>query len=112
MTDNEKITLVQAFFDDAPSTALCTVALKKAHYAVMQQRFSLVGWTEETEFPAQFDMEQVELAARFISRMGGLGEVSHNENGINRTWASEDDTDILKRIPPFIKVVANESVSD
>ena len=109
MTDNEKITMVQAFFEDAPSTAVCTAALLKGRYAVMQQRYGLVGFTDDTPFPVQFEMEQCELAARWISRQGGYGEIAHNENGINRTYASEDDSDILKRIPPYAKVVGNES---
>lgn len=105
MTDNEKQVMLQAFFEDELPSSLKTAALMKGRHAVMQQRYALVGWTEDTEFPAQFDMEQVELAARWISRQGGYGEVSHNENGINRTWGSEDDTDILKKIPPLAKVV-------
>ena len=35
----------------------------------------------------------------------GLGEVSHNENGINRTWANADDSDILRRVTPMARVM-------
>ena len=104
MTDNEKIEMIQAHFADEIPSTLLAVALVKGRYAVMQQRFGLVGWDEDTDFPVQFDMEQVELAARWISRQGGYGEIAHNENGINRTYGSEDDIDILKKIPPLAKV--------
>ena len=105
MTDNEKRQMVQAHFEGELPEYLVNAALVKGRAAVMQQRYGLVGWTEETAFPTQFEMEQCELAARWISRQGGYGEVTHKENGIDRTWASEDDTDILKKIPPLAKVM-------
>ena len=62
--------------------------------------------------PAQFEMEQCELAVRYFARRGAYGEVAHNENGINRAWASEDDLDIMKRIPPLAKVVGGTANAD
>ena len=106
MTEQEKITFVQAFFDNAPSVSDCTVALLVSKQRVMQQRYALVGFDDATPFPTQFEIEQCELAVRYIARKGGYGQVTHSENGISRTWASEDDLDILKRIPPIAKVVS------
>ena len=109
MTDSEKIAFVQAFFDTAPSVADCTVALLVSKNRVMQQRYGLAGFSDTTPFPTQFEIEQCELAVRYISRKGGYGQVTHSENGISRTWASEDDLDILKRIPPIAKIVARSA---
>ena len=106
MTDQEKITFVQAFFDTAPSVSDCTIALLVSKQRIMRQRYGLTGMSESTPFPSQYEIEQCELAVRYIARKGGYGQVTHSENGISRTWASEDDLDILKRIPPLAKVVA------
>ena len=57
--------------------------------------------TEET-IPEVYQMDQCELAARLYLRRGAEGEVSHNENGINRTYASASDEDILSRLTPYV----------
>lgn len=113
MTDNEKIAFVQAFFDaPTPTSGECTVALTVAEHRIMQQRYGLAGFSDTTPFPSQYELEQCELAVRYISRKGGYGEVAHNENGVSRTWANEDDLDILKRIPPLAKVVGGTANAD
>lgn len=113
MTEQEKITFVQAFFDaPTPTSGECTVALTVAKHRVMQQRYGLVGFSEAAPFPTQYELEQCELAVRYISRKGGYGEVAHKENGVDRSWASEDDLDILKRIPPLAKVVGGTADAD
>ena len=43
------------------------------------------------------------MALYKYNTIGGEFEVSHSENGISRTWRSEDD--ILKGIIPFVKVM-------
>lgn len=59
----------------------------------------------QTEIPAQYEQTQCELAARKYFRKDGEGEISHNENGVNRTYGSVNDEDILARIVPFAAVV-------
>ena len=110
MTENDKIKRVQVLLQgDARATDDIVAAyLAMARDAVMNTRFPY-GYDEDTEFPIQFEPVQCELAARYFARAGALGEITHNENGINRSWASEDDSDLLKRIPPLAKVVSNAS---
>ena len=31
-------------------------------------------------------------------------EINHEENGVNRQYASVDDEDILRRLTPFVKL--------
>lgn len=40
-----------------------------------------------------------------LSKMGAEGEKSHSENGISRTYGSDDDypNDLLKQIIPLIR---------
>ena len=52
----------------------------------------------------RYDMIQCELGSRYFLRRGGQGEINHEENGVNRQWASVDDIDILNRLTPFAKV--------
>ena len=59
----------------------------------------------KTTIPEVYQMTQCELASRLFLRRGGEGEKAHNENGINRTYGSVDDEDILARLTPFCKVV-------
>lgn len=60
--------------------------------------------TTKTTIPARYEMTQCELASRLFLRRGGEGEKAHNENGINRTYGSVDDEDILSRLTPYAKV--------
>jgi len=56
------------------------------------------------DIPPKFDLTQVELAVRLYARAGAEGEIGHNENGINRTYKTVDDEDILSRLVPFCGV--------
>ena len=58
---------------------------------------------ENAVLPSKYNSLQCELAARYVARMGANGEVVHNENGINRTWASPDDADLLRKVTPRTK---------
>lgn len=57
-----------------------------------------------TEMPSEYDVLQCQLAARYFLRRGGEGEVTHSENGINRTYGSVNDSDLLQEIVPFAKI--------
>jgi hypothetical protein len=56
----------------------------------------------QTAIPEVYQMDQCELAARLYLRRGAEGEISHNENGINRTYGSVSDEDILSRLTPYV----------
>ena len=57
-----------------------------------------------SDMPSRYDTIQCELAARLFLRRGGEGELSHEENGVNRTYGTVDDEDLLSRLTPFAKV--------
>jgi hypothetical protein len=58
----------------------------------------------ESDIPARYDTIQCELASRLFLRRGSEGETTHEENGVNRSYGSVDDSDILQRLTPFAKV--------
>lgn len=42
----------------------------------------------KTEVPRKYESKQIEIAVYLLSKRGGIGEVSHSENGTSRTWES------------------------
>lgn len=105
MTDAEKITMAQTLIGDSEATdALVGVYLEDAKDAILRRRYPF-GRPEGTDIESQYEMLQVKLAARYFMRRGGEGEVIHNENGINRTYKSVNDEDLLTEVTPFAKVI-------
>ena len=106
MTDAEKITTVQVLVEnDVNATAeIVPVYLNLALHAMLERLFPFDTGKTAEDLPERYDMIQCELAARYFLRRGGQGETNHEENGVNRTYASVDDEDILRRLTPFAKL--------
>ena len=105
MTDAEKISNVQTLVehDEAATDALVTVYLNQAQAAMLHRRYPF-GIPTEYDLSAYDDI-QCELASRYFLRRGGQGEISHSENGVNRTYQSVNDEDLLRVIPQIAKVM-------
>ena len=104
MTDAQKITYVQTLVNDTEATdALVGVYLTKAEAAILNWRYAFD--VPSTPDISRWDIEQCDLAARYFLRRGAEGEITHNENGVNRTYNSVDDYDILCKIPTIAKVM-------
>lgn len=104
MTDAEMILTVQTLVDDEAATdALISVYLSKAK-AVVLRRLYPFGMQKGAEVPDIYHMNECELAARYFLRRGAEGETVHNENGVNRTYGSPNDEDILREIMPYGRV--------
>ena len=106
MTDAEKITMVKALVDnDATATDdLIKVYLRLASNKMLERLYPFDADKEESDLPERYETIQCELAARLFLRRGGEGETNHEENGVNRTYATVDDEDLLSRLTPFAKV--------
>lgn len=101
MTDAEKITMVQAMVDDSEATdARVSVRLAEAKDAILLRRNAKPG----ADLEPQYEMLQVRLAARRYLRSGGDGELIHKENGIDRTYKSVNDEDLLMEVTPLARV--------
>lgn len=107
MTINDKINRVKLLLQNDPqaTTEAVTEYLGQAESAVLNAMHPLTPVPTEGAVPSRYEYIQCELAARYFSRRGGLGELEHNENGIGRVWASSTDNDLLGQITPFAKVV-------
>lgn len=105
MTFDEKILSVQTLVenDEAATDALISVYLSNAKSAILRRLYPF-GIPEGADVPDIYEYSQVELASRYFLRRGAQGEVVHNENGVNRTYGSANDEDILREIMPYGRV--------
>ena len=61
--------------------------------------------TEETTVPLRYQSVQLEIAMYLLNKRGAEGELSHNENGINRSYEAASVPDsMLKSVIPFASV--------
>lgn len=106
MTDSEKIAYVQALTNNNPKATdtLVSAFLTKAK-AVVLRRLDPMNVAGLTDVPDIYEVLQCELATRYFFRMGGEAEMSHAEDGVNRSYHSTNDEELLREIIPFAKVV-------
>lgn len=112
MTDAEKIARVKVLVDnDAEATDnLIQIYLDDAKATIMHRvypfRIPTVtddnGTETEVSMPGRYDILQCKLASRYFLRRGAEGEKTHNENGINRTYGSINDEDLLMEVVQVI----------
>lgn len=102
MTTDEQINTTKVLIGNAPNLtdALVQTYLDVAGVRIIN-RLCPFG-NEPDSVPTKWQMTQCELAARMFLRRGADGETAHSENGIDRTYGSVDDEDILSRIPPYV----------
>ncbi len=106
MTEAEKIAMVKTLVEDDPGATdtVVPVYLTLACNAMLERLYPYDSDKDATDLPTRYDTMQCELAARYYLRKGGQGEISHEENGVNRAYGSVDDEDILRRLTPFAKL--------
>ena len=107
MTLAEKIETVNVLVDNDPDATpeVVRVYLLQAQQKILDRLYPLNREKYAKGVPEEYDYLHCELCARLFLRRGGEGEKSHEENGVNRTWDSVDDEDILSRITPYAMVV-------
>lgn len=104
MTLAEKIQMVQTLVNDSEATdALVTVYLTQAESAIFNRLYPF-GIPDGATVPTEYEVLQCRLAQRYFLRRGAEGEKVHNENGINRTYQSVSDEDLLSQIIQVAKV--------
>lgn len=82
------------------------VYLPLARSRVLELRYPWSADPELEDFPSRYDMLQCEIAAYLYDRRGAEGETSHSENGVNRSWATDDlPSRLAQRVVPLGRVV-------
>ena len=106
MTQAEKITRVKTLLDNDPQAtdSLVTVFLADANDTILNRIYPFGIPSEITEVPGRYVSFQCRLAQRYFLRRGAEGEIAHDENGVNRTYQSVNDEDILRNIIQVAKV--------
>ena len=106
MTQAEKIAMVKTLVenDTEATDSVVTVYLTLAMNKMLERLYPYDTSKGESDIPTRYDVLQCELAARLFQRRGSEAEINHEENGINRSYSSVDDEDILNRLTPFAKV--------
>lgn len=109
MDENTQIETMQILLDNDPSATseVCSVYLSVAAEMMLKRLYPFDP--TQTEIPNQYSMTQCELAVRLFLKRGAEGETSHNENGINRTYWSVNDEDILARLTPYAKIAVKNT---
>jgi hypothetical protein len=105
MTKAEKIEIVQTLIGDKESATLDDIAvyLDDAKEAILVRRYPF-GAPDEADVPRAYERIQCKLAARYFLRKGAEGEKAHNEDGVNRTYGSVNDEDLLMEVVQIAKV--------
>ena len=102
MTVGEKLNMVKALISDVNvSDEQINTYLNVAAQRILAAAYPC---TSKVEVPSRYETLQCELAVRMIARRGGEGETGHAENGISRSYANADDSDLLSRIVPAVGV--------
>ena len=59
-----------------------------------------------TEVPRRYGVLQCEIAAYLLNKRGAEGEISHSENGINRTYENADVPEsMLSEVIPYCGLI-------
>lgn len=106
MTTAEKISRVQVLVENDPvaTNEVVSVYLDSACSAMLERLFPFHPDKTAEDIPERYDTIQCDLAARYFLRRGSQAELNHEENGVNRYYASVDDADILEKLTPYAKV--------
>lgn len=87
-----------------PNEAILEDCLESAKSAILARRYPYGDWPKELE--SRYLDLQFRCAMDIYAKIGAEGELSHNENGINRgyesAWISEL---LLQEVTPIAKVV-------
>lgn len=101
MTYEQKIARVRDLVGD--SNAEVGAYLESAKSAILSRAYPYDA--SHTEVPAQYDDLQCRLASRYYFRAGGEGEIKHSENGVNRTYGSVNDEDLLSEVIQYARLI-------
>lgn len=106
MNDNEKLEMLKtlAGVEGDTQDSVLSVYLRLAGTKILSRAFPYDQ--TKTEVPAQYATLQCEIACYLYNRQGSEGQLSHSENGINRTYESADVPDsMLRAVTPFVGVM-------
>ena len=99
MTVDEKLAALKAAISpDIEADEVLSSLLDEAEALVLNRMYPF-GYPDQSSVPLRYEYIQIGVAVEIYSKRGAEGQIAHNENGINRTWAA--DSMLLKKIVPM-----------
>lgn len=99
MDKNKQLEMLKAMTDESDSSVL-SAYLYLSGQAVIKRRYPFRD--DVTEVPERYLDNQLKIAAYLINKRGAEGQLSHDENGISRSYESGDIPEsMLKGIVPL-----------
>lgn len=103
MTEAEKLNLLKEMYGDNESDKLLLAYLKTAEEIILNRLYPYKH--DEKCIPTKYDYKQVAIANYLLNKRGAEGEITHKENGIDRTYGSADvPEEMLNDIVPYCGV--------
>ena len=109
MTDEEKLAQVCALTGAGAVSdkEIVEAYLKSAKSLILLTRHPYASDPDAEKWETRYDGLQCEIAASMFNRRGSEGQLSHKENGVDRTWADAGvPSHLLSRIVPLGKAVS------
>ena len=98
MTTNERIDKLNAMLGESVDTEVLVIYLDLAKQKILNHRFPY--GTDLVDVEPRYEQDLLELTIVLYNERGVEGQETHNENGVNRKWRSEQQ--ILKSIPRMV----------
>ena len=106
MDQADKIAMVRVLANvttDEYSDEQITKFLALAEARILQKMYPFT-MPEGATVPTRYHMVECELAVRKMMKQGAEGEKAHAENGVNRTYNSADEKDLLDEVISYCEV--------
>lgn len=104
MTQAEKLSTLKTMIGDSDTDEVLSVYLNIAGRKIIAKAFPYDS--SVIEVPSQYGLLQCEIAAYLLNKRGAEGQLTHNENGIDRTYESADvPLSMLKAVVPSCGVL-------
>ena len=104
MTQAEKLQLLKAMVGKSDPEEVLLAYLNIAGSKIINRAYPF--GTDEPEVPKRYEFLQCEIAAYLLNKRGSEGQVSHKENGIDRTYESADVPEsLLGSVTPMCGVL-------
>lgn len=91
MADSSKLTKLQLLVGGTTGDeSLLLMYLDIAKSIILERLYPMDNLDDNTSrlLPLRYEFKQIEIAAYLYNKRGAEGELSHSENGINRTYES------------------------
>lgn len=111
MATLDKLSTLKVLLSDdsvvLPDDDALNVYLNIAEQKILNRLYPFTTDYSELTVPDKYAFLQCQVAEYIINKRGAEGELSHNENGINRTYESADiPKSLLSQITPYVGVIS------